>query len=122
MKKLLLTMALCAITAVMQAVPARRNVHTVAQSDGSTLKIRLRGDESFHYLETADGHPIVNTSNGYMYGKVENGRLMSSGIPRDAGVGIGEVTCGRHLHHNQERTGDLGEFRQQDNEVIDCEC
>ena len=80
MKKLLLTMALCAITAVMQAVPARRNVHTVAQSDGSTLKIRLRGDESFHYLETADGHPIVNTSNGYMYGKVENGRLMSSGI------------------------------------------
>ena len=43
-------------------------------------------------------------------------------IPCDAAIGIGEIACGRHLHHNQERTGDFGEFRKQDNEVIDCEC
>jgi len=60
---LLLTAALCITTAM--AVPARRSTFKVTQSDGSTLTLRLVGDEYHHYyLNVATGEAMVRGANG----------------------------------------------------------
>lgn len=45
------------------AVPAKPSVITLKQSDGSELKVRLRGDENYHYYETLDGKRVQSTFN-----------------------------------------------------------
>ena len=59
MRKILLTL-LAAVLAAGQimAVPARRKPFTVRQADGTSLTLRLVGDECFHYYMTADGVPV----------------------------------------------------------------
>ena len=73
----------------MMAVPAKKVKRAVSQSDGSMIEVCLTGDESFHYLATTDGQPLVETPNGYAYAKVEGKRLVSTGV----------------LAHNQQERG-----------------
>lgn len=66
MKKFLLSlivMFLCAVST--QAVPAKPGLATVTQPDGTTLTIRLVGDEYLHYNVTEDGYTVVRDSQGY---------------------------------------------------------
>lgn len=53
---------------------AKRAVQTpivVTQPDGTTLTIRMYGDEHFHYTTTADGHLLLSTPDkGYVYAQI----------------------------------------------------
>lgn len=63
------------------AVPARPLPVTVTQSDGTTLVVRLCGDEFFHWYETSDGIPLVQAGNGdYCYAVPTPTGFASSGV------------------------------------------
>ena len=63
------------------AVPARPLPVTVTQSDGTTLVVRLCGDEFFHWYETSDGIPLVQAGNGdYCYAVPAPAGFVSSGV------------------------------------------
>lgn len=89
MRKILLTL-LAAVLAAGQimAVPARRKPFTVRQADGTSLTLRLVGDECFHYYMTADGVPVSRAADGnYYYAELADGRLRASGrLAHDAAV------------------------------------
>lgn len=60
------------------AVPAKPVIVTLTQPDGSELKVRLMGDENYHYYETLDGErleSIVNSQQSIVSGQ----RLMVDG-------------------------------------------
>ena len=66
MKKLsflLLSLMFCSAMAV--AVPAKPGVVKVQQPDGTTVSLRLMGDEYRHYNVTTDGLTIVKDQRGY---------------------------------------------------------
>ena len=72
---------LAGVTAM--AVPARRDVRTVTQPDGTTLQVRLIGDEFAHQLLTADGMLLTQNpvSGAYEYATLDAaGRLSSLGV------------------------------------------
>ena len=72
---------LTALATDMQAVPAYPRPIKVKQADGTTLTIRIYGDERFHYATTSDGYNIVPDSNGnYYYARMQGGTLVSTGI------------------------------------------
>ncbi|MFT3739042.1 MAG: M6 family metalloprotease domain-containing protein [Breznakibacter sp.] len=57
--------------ALLLAVGADPNPITVTQPDGSTLQIRIRGDEWNRWTATMDGYQIVKNTAGYfVYGSV----------------------------------------------------
>ena len=68
------------------AVPARRDVHTVTQPDGTTVQYRLVGDESRHYMVTLDGKILTTEADGTIaYARVQpNGMLQSTGVALSA--------------------------------------
>ena len=80
MRKLNLFILLSVLAIEVMAVPAKRVVKTITQSDGTQLDVMLRGDESFHFYSTTDGIPLIETPDGYAYAKVENGILTSTGM------------------------------------------
>ena len=49
MKKIITSTVLSFIVAMALAIPAKRNCITVTQSDGTTLKVCLTGDEHMHF-------------------------------------------------------------------------
>ena len=69
MKRLSLSlMAVLFSIAIFYARPAHRGVARVVQPDGTTLSIRLVGDEYLHYNTTADGYSVVRRDDGaYVY-------------------------------------------------------
>ena len=68
------------------AIPAHPGAITVQQPDGSTLTLRLIGDEWLHFTTTADGYTVVKGSDGYYrYADVLNGQLTAtSQVAHDA--------------------------------------
>lgn len=50
---------------VSQAMPAHPGIGSVTQPDGTTLKVRLHGDEFMHFTTTEDGYAIVRDADGY---------------------------------------------------------
>ncbi|MDR1585261.1 MAG: M6 family metalloprotease domain-containing protein, partial [Prevotellaceae bacterium] len=64
------------------AVPATPNPVIITQPDGSTIEIRLRGDEFFHYRTSPDGYLLETDNEGYMaYAYADkNKNIVSSGI------------------------------------------
>ena len=60
----------------MMAVPAHPKAVTVQQPDGSTVTIRLVGDEWLHFNTTSDGYSVVKDSRGYyVYAESKDGQL-----------------------------------------------
>lgn len=56
MKKLFFTLSMALISTLVLAVPAKRGLwKTVKLTDGTEVKVELRGDEFFHYWRSADG-------------------------------------------------------------------
>ena len=83
MKRLFLTAfasIACAISAM--AVPACPAPATVAQPDGSSLTIFLRGDEFSSFSTTADGYTVVRDASGaYVYARADaSGALVPSAV------------------------------------------
>ena len=63
------------------AVPARGTWQTFVQSDGTSIRVRLCGDENMHYYLTEDGVPLVRESGGDLcYADAFGFGMKSSGI------------------------------------------
>lgn len=62
------------------AVRAFPGTIAVMQADGTTLSIRLHGDENFHYTTTSDGYLITQKDGIYYYATVGTDRLENSGV------------------------------------------
>lgn len=74
MKKLLtLTLLLLAAWVTVQAVPAKPGLRTVKQSDGTSIQVRLAGDEWHHSFMTSDGYAVSRAENGDMYYRTTDG-------------------------------------------------
>ena len=61
----LILILLFALSFRISAIPAREGVYTLRQPDGSTLRVRLRGDEFSRILTTVDGHAVALGKDGY---------------------------------------------------------
>ena len=74
MRRLTLTiMAMLYGIAIFYARPAYRGTTRVSQPDGSSVTIRLVGDEYLHYNTTVDGYSLVRRDDGaYVYAKKNN--------------------------------------------------
>lgn len=68
------------------AVIAKRDVRTVSQPDGTTLRIRVVGDEFMHFTTTDDGTLLHRDEAGlYTFGRVdESGIVVSTGVSATA--------------------------------------
>ena len=77
---LLLIAGLMALT--VRAIPADPTPVTVTQPDGSSLTIKLHGDEFFHMTTTLDGYTVLKNAAGYYTYAVQqaNGSLASSNL------------------------------------------
>ena len=65
MKKLLLTSMLCLLSLSLWAVTASPYPFEVTQPDGSTMMVKLVGDEYYAYYTTEDGTPLRRLDNGF---------------------------------------------------------
>lgn len=77
---LLLVSLLLLAPASLQAVPANPSPISVSQPSGLTIKLRLRGDEFYHWLEDLQGYTVIRNATGsYMYAQLEaDGNLAAS--------------------------------------------
>ena len=67
MKKLFLALSLLLAGACAAwAVPAYPGIITRVQPDGSTIQLRLCGDESNHWMTTPEGRPLVLSDDGFL--------------------------------------------------------
>ncbi len=64
MKKVLLYLVISVLSIGVYAIPARRQFFTNKQSDGTTIVVRVAGDEAFNYYLTTDNIPLVKEENG----------------------------------------------------------
>ena len=82
MKKIFtLILALWTTAAALMAIPADPRPRTFKQADGTTITLRLRGDECFHFMSTLDGMPVVKNQNGfYCYAEVLNDVLVPTAV------------------------------------------
>lgn len=82
MKRQLLTLALTALVALSaSAVPARRGTINVQQPDGTTVSVVLMGDEAYHYYQTLDGMPLLQTNDGaYVYATIAQNQLTPTNL------------------------------------------
>ncbi len=61
--------------------PAKPGVLVMTQPDGTQLHVRLHGDEHFHCYFSVDGYPLVETKNGFFFGRTDaSGNLVSTGV------------------------------------------
>ena len=69
MKKSFLTLLFAVVIFLdySYAVPAKPTPMTVSLPDGTTLTVRLFGDESSHYYTTLDHYLLIQDQNGYFY-------------------------------------------------------
>ena len=80
-KRLYSSIILSMLAGVSMALPAKRIMKTVSQPDGSTVELRLCGDEHLHYYTLLSGEPVVKDANGAYCLAESNGReLVSTGL------------------------------------------
>lgn len=62
---------LLSVPAIAMAVPAKPGVMTMTQTDGTTVQVRLIGDEFAHQYFTPDGYLLVEEGGDFYYGTVD---------------------------------------------------
>ncbi|MBR4130186.1 MAG: M6 family metalloprotease domain-containing protein [Bacteroidaceae bacterium] len=74
MRRLTLTiMAMLLGVAIFYARPAYRSITRVSQPDGSTIDVRLVGDEYLHYNVTTDGYSLIRRDDGaFVYAQLND--------------------------------------------------
>ena len=65
MKKIITSLVALLIATASYAVPARPGWQTKSQPDGSTIQVRLVGDEFHHYWTDTNGNMVKQDANGY---------------------------------------------------------
>lgn len=92
MKKKALLLIFMLITIIVWAAPALKSPIDVLQSDGTTLTIRLHGDEHANWRTTLDGALLVNVGSDYFIALVNND---------------GSLSASNQLAHNNGQRSDL---------------
>lgn len=69
-----------AVVGSVHAVPVYPKAIKARQADGSTITVRLYGDEKFSYATTIDGYTLVSKNGIYYYAKTVGSQLVSTGI------------------------------------------
>ena len=82
MKKFFSTILLSLLLVISaQAVPAHKGKVTVTQPDGTTVTLRLHGDEYLHFTTTDDGYSVVKSVDGfYRYARLDGGKLVATDV------------------------------------------
>ena len=81
MKKFIFILTALCTTLCLYATPALQEWRTFRQSDGSTIRVKLCGDETMHYYITEDNVPLVREANGdFCYASSTGFRISSTGI------------------------------------------
>lgn len=81
MKKIATFLFGAALALQAAAVPAHPAPGVVTQPDGTTLSIRLCGDEFYHFNTTLDGYTVVkNTAGAWVYAVANDNKLTASTI------------------------------------------
>lgn len=63
------------------AIPAKPGLRNFTQSDGSTIEVRIIGDEFNHMYLTADGYPLIPRGRDFFHARPSaDGRLESTGV------------------------------------------
>lgn len=62
------------------AIPAKPGLINYRQPDGTTVEIRLIGDEHYHMYVTPEGYPLVEKEGTLMFADVTDSGLRSTGI------------------------------------------
>lgn len=80
-KKLALV-ALLALPLAAWAVPAKPGLHSYRNPDGTSVEVRIIGDEFCHYYMTPDGYPLVAETSGRLcYARTDaSGKVVSTGV------------------------------------------
>ena len=74
-------MMLTVMAVSIMAVPAHKKPVQVTQPDGTTVTIKLHGDEWMHFNTTADGYSVVKNQQGYyVYAEKKNGELKATSM------------------------------------------
>ena len=77
MKKFLSTTLLAIAALALYAIPAYRGTVKRVQPDGTTLHIRMQGDEHRHLITTTDGRPLAQDEDGWLrYAQLSGGRVV----------------------------------------------
>lgn len=88
MKKFISFIVLFVWAVSLFAVPANRKPIVIEQSDGTTLKVVIKGDEAMHFYATLDGKCVVKGENGdYFYATFsdEEGFVSTGVLAHDKG-------------------------------------
>ena len=81
MKKLLFLLTCALFTLQGFAIPASRTAKAIHQPDGTTLTIKLVGDEFYHFNTTADGYTIVKDDSGvFVYAQKSGNKLVPTTV------------------------------------------
>ena len=81
LKKTFATIALLLSFSSLSAMPAKRTPMVKKQPDGTTVTVRLMGDEHFHYYLSEDGKLLVNDNETFCYGKTDsNGNIINTKV------------------------------------------
>lgn len=75
MKKLYLALSVCATLLLSSlnasAIPAKPGLIPMTQADGTTINVRLVGDENFHFYLSEDGYLLSNDNDTFYYATVD---------------------------------------------------
>ena len=75
-KKALLSLAAALLTLSAYAIPAAPKAQVHVQPDGTTVTVKLHGDEFYHYATTLDGYTIaLNRQGYYVYAEKVDSRM-----------------------------------------------
>ena len=87
MKRLLSIVAAGLLALGAWAVPACPTPFVTSQPDGTSVTLRLHGDEFYSFTTTADGYTVIRGANGaWEYARRVDGRLEATGmVAHDAG-------------------------------------
>lgn len=89
--KFLLTILTSSSCLAAFAIPARLELRTVTQPDGSSINIRVSGDEYLHFTITDDGYILTLDADGfYRLASIDpEGMIVSTGILPDKKIAYG---------------------------------
>lgn len=96
-KKFLLTIFTSFSCLAVFAIPAKLELRTVTQPDGSSINIRVVGDEYLHFTITDDGYILTQDADGfYRLASIDTeGMIVSTGLLPDkritAGTNIADI-------------------------------
>lgn len=78
------------------AIPAKPGTHIITVADGSTVEVRLIGDEYGHLYTSSDGKPLTEVNGIFHYAEImPDGSLRSTGEAYRPGGGTSVPTPGR---------------------------